>query len=188
MVCGRWTTLLVIADVQASPPPRASPATPDPWRATPRDFHHGLLALHFSCPSTASAKPSTERSEEILRSDGVVLRRPPRRTARVRLRGPRSRRLVRPALGSPIRRKEQERGFLGGLLGEHGGAPFPQKSPHTSVSPPSRRLPAGSRRYFPEEPSFLGRPALVPFDTRVLVTSRDEKCRLLDRCPFVAGC
>ena len=42
-VCGRWTALLVIADALASTPPRALPATADPWRATPRDFHHGLL-------------------------------------------------------------------------------------------------------------------------------------------------
>ncbi len=42
-VCGRWTALLVIADVQASSPPGALPATADPWRATLRDFHHGLL-------------------------------------------------------------------------------------------------------------------------------------------------
>ena len=39
--------LIVIADVQASPPPRALPATPDPWRATPRDFHHGLLDANY---------------------------------------------------------------------------------------------------------------------------------------------
>ena len=44
-VCGRWAALLVIDDVQASTPPRALPATADPWRATPRDFNHGLLAL-----------------------------------------------------------------------------------------------------------------------------------------------
>ena len=43
VVCGRWTVLLVVADVQASTPPRALPATTDPWRATPRDFYHGLL-------------------------------------------------------------------------------------------------------------------------------------------------
>ena len=42
-VCGRWTALLVIPDALASTPPRALPATADPWRATPRDFHHGLL-------------------------------------------------------------------------------------------------------------------------------------------------
>ena len=45
VVCGRWIALLVIADVQASTPPRALSATADPWRATPRDFHHELLAL-----------------------------------------------------------------------------------------------------------------------------------------------
>ncbi len=43
--------------------------------------------------STASASPSPERSEEMIRPDCVALLRPPRRTARVRLRGPRSRAL-----------------------------------------------------------------------------------------------
>ena len=35
--------MLVVADARASTPPRAWPATTDPWRATPCDFYHGLL-------------------------------------------------------------------------------------------------------------------------------------------------
>ena len=68
--------------------------------------------------------------------------------------------------------------FLWKSVGAYGGAPFPKKSPHRSVSPPSRRLPAGSRRYFSEEPLFLERPVLSPLDTSVFLTSSDEKCRL----------
>ena len=41
-------------------------------------------------------------------------------------------------------------------VGAHVGAPFPKKSPQRGVSSPSRRLPAGSRQYFPEEPLFTG--------------------------------
>ena len=43
-VCGRWAALLVVAYARASTPSRAWPATTDPWRATPCDFYHGLLA------------------------------------------------------------------------------------------------------------------------------------------------
>ena len=39
--------MLVVADAKASTPPRALPETADPWRATPRDFYHGLLVLGF---------------------------------------------------------------------------------------------------------------------------------------------
>ena len=44
--------------------------------------------------------------------------------------------------------------ICGASVGVHGGAPFPKKSPHKNLSPPSRRLPAGSRRYFPEGPHW----------------------------------
>ena len=113
----------------------------------------------------------------ILRPDGVGFPCPPRRDSTSTPASVSVVRLVRnrPALGSPIRRKEQERGFLGSQ-GRTAVRPS-QKSPHGSVSPPSRRLPAGSRRYFPEEPLFLGRPAHSPLDTRVFVTRSDEKCR-----------
>ena len=54
-----------------------------PFRACPVGWR--ALACISHRPSTASAKPSTERSEEI-RPDCVALCRPPQRTARLRLR------------------------------------------------------------------------------------------------------
>ena len=129
------------------------PLHPGPRRSQrdPRDFCHGLLACISHHPSTASASPSPERSEEIIRPDCVALRQPPRRTARVRLRGPRSRALS--AEGQPAalqfgpRNKET-------LVG--------------SVVPSLRDGKMAANGVAAYIGLFLVRPALPPLDTNVL--------------------